>query len=166
MEGKGWFVIYGLLVFFAFYLFLAQQQQNGKIKDLRQEVASLKQQLTTPTPPAAESGESASPEATPDLSTPQARDKQRKSDLAATAGALNEYQRDNGSFPTERKILVSKYLKTLPEDPLSPKYSYRYRKTDSGFVLTCVLETKNDPDDVKGTDTKRDQVYTVTEKST
>jgi hypothetical protein len=155
--GKGWIAIYGLLLFFAFYLFLSQHDANSRIEQLQSEVAALKASgQATPSP-------SAEPTPTPDLSTPAARDTQRKSDVNKIKSALTAYRSDKGSYPTELKELTPDRLESLPADPLAPKYSYRYRKTSTGFQLTAVLEQKNDPDDAGDADHKRDQVYTVTD---
>lgn len=170
MEGKGWFIIYGLLLLFTGFLMFSQVHLSGKVDQLQREVVALKTQPSaqvvsaSPTP---RSLQSVQPEESPevDTSTPQARDEKRKTDLADIKTALAEFKAAKKRYPADLKELAPKYLDPVPTDPLSPKYSYRYKRTDAGFRLTAVLEATSDPDDVKS-DGKKDQIYTVTEKST
>lgn len=162
MEGKGWFVIYGILALLVIGMGIRQLTLGSEVNTLKKQVAALSRQQPSPEPSASAPPElSAAP--TPDLSTPAARDAVRKADLKATAEGLKKYKADKGSYPISRDPLAPDYLATVPADPLTPKYSYRYAKTATGFRLTAYLETKNDPDDAK--DGKRDQTFTVTEAS-
>lgn len=160
MEGRGWFVIYGVLFLIVSFLFFSQLSVNGQVDQLNAELQSLRAsapptETGTPTPSAAPS---ARPSPTPDLSTATARDAKRKEDLEAIKESLLAYQAEKGSYPASLSILGS-----VPQDPLSPKYGYRYtRAIPAGFRLTCVLETKGDADD--GKDGRKDQVYTLTDK--
>ena len=158
MEGKGWFAIYGLLVLFAIYMFAAQQSQGQQIAALKAQVVQLKQAPGAAPSPSAAPEESLAP--SPDLSSPAARDAQRKADLATIRAALLQYQRDNKTYPVSLTSLVPRYHSVLPKDPLDPRYTYRYTKTTTGYKLTCVLEVKNDPDDVRS-DGRADGVYTI-----
>lgn len=161
MVGKGWFVIYGLLMFLVFYLFIAQNQQNNQIKSLRADIAKL--QPTEAATPSTD--EIASPDPGFDLSTTEGRDQKRKQDLEKIRAGLIAYQTDKKSYPSDVKQLAPQYIDALPADPLDPKFTYRYRRpTPTTFTLGCVLETKTDPDDKK--DGKVDGFYTLTEKST
>lgn len=164
MEGKGWFAIYGLLAVFAIYLFIVQRGQAGQIASLQQQ---LSQSQVTPEPSgqpseSPEPATSASPDE-PDLSSPAARDAKRKADMATLKGALTAYQKENKTYPNDIASLATKYTEEIPKDPLDPKYSYRYQKTQTGFRLTAVIERKDDADD-KRSDGRADRVYTVTEK--
>jgi type II secretory pathway pseudopilin PulG len=161
MEGKGWFVIYGILALLVIYLFIAQQFQSGRIKQLQADVAQLSNAAPSPTTSPA----TASPEATqsPNVSNALGRDDQRKADLATIAAALNKFKAAKGYYPNSLQQLVPDYLDSLPKDPLSPKYSYRYVKTPTGFRVTAHLETSDYPDD--RTDGKADHILTVTEKT-
>lgn len=167
MEGKGWFVIYGLLVFFAFYLFFSQREANNRVEELEAQVAAL--QADTPeatlTPEPSDSPEP-NPSTSPDLGTTQSRDTQRKEDVKKIRQALSTWRKERKTYPAELKELSPQYLAELPVDPLSPKFSYRFRRSSANsFILTSVLESKDDPEDTSGVDTKRDGVYTLTEKS-
>ena len=156
MEGKGWFVVYGALFILIGTIFVMVSGMNSRLNKLESAQVSP---LTTVSPTG--TGESDSPEPTPDLSTPEKRDAARKAALIETAKALHAYQSAKGSYPNSRDELVSDYLSAVPVDPLSPKFTYRYAKVGSGFRLTAFLESKNDVDDAK--DGKKDQVYTVTQ---
>ncbi len=165
MTGRGWLVIYGLLLMLVVFLFISQLSVNSDLDRLNKQVAALQTALQEqPTPQAAASLEpspTASP--SPDLSTPAARDAKRKADLAQIQTALAAYFKDKKTYPTELKELTPQFIAVLPTDPLSPKYTYRYKKTTSGFELTCYIESSNDPDDPK--DGKKDNAYLVTQKT-
>lgn len=165
MQGKGWFVIYAVLLFGISYLFFAHLKTVADIKTIKGDIAALQEEnraapassvqpTTKPTP---------QPTATPNVATPQGRDAKRKADLAAMASALNAYRKDKGSYPTGLRDLQPTYIEALPNDPIQLKYTYRYTRTSTGYVLTSVLEVKGDPDDAVG-DGKSDGVYTVTGK--
>lgn len=89
-------------------------------------------------------------------STPQAsRDAQRKADLRTVQAGLEEYFADNNVYPSGTyaglsKILVPKYLKSLPSDPTAGK-SYVYTPGPAGcktkcssFALSAGLEDSSD----------------------
>ncbi len=163
MQGKGWFFIYAILLFGVSYLFFAHQKTVSDIKSLKQSVAALEdggseRQTSTPEPSAKPSPQ---PSATPNLATPQGRDAKRKADLAAISEALATYRKDKGSYPTGLRDLQPTYLTAVPTDPIQLKYTYRYTRTANGYLLTCVLEVKGDPDD-SASDTKPDGIYTKT----
>lgn len=164
MEGKGWFIIYGVLALIVVYLFIAQQSLNANVKQLQADVSQLKS--TSVETPSAESSESPSPEASagPDLSTAAGRDAKRKADLVAINAALKEFQSDRSSYPQTLQELVPDFLTEIPKDPLSPKFNYRYQRTASGFRLTFYVEDPDNPDD-KQSDGKQDRIFTVTEKT-
>lgn len=159
MEGKGWFVIYGVLLLAVIGLVVWNVSLGNRI-------AALEQAGPTPAAsetPAPESTESSEPEPTPDLSTPEKRDAVRKASLAETREALEKFQDEKGTYPTTREELVPDFLEAVPADPLTPKYTFRYARTNTGFQLTAALESKTDPDDAK--DGKKDQVYTLNQAS-
>ena len=160
MEGKGWFIIYGVLFILIITQWVMVAGLNSRLKALETKgVAS-----TTVTPePNAQASPQATASAGPDLSTPEARDAQRKKDLAEIKTALMEYRNEKKSFPKEMNELSPDFLEIIPADPLAPKYTYRYVRTGAGFRLTAVMENPNDADD--GKDGKKDKIYTVTEKS-
>lgn len=160
MEGKGWFVIYGLLFLVVLFLLFSQLSANAEIDRLKAEVAALRQ---SPPPAAAPDIPAPEPSASPDLSTAANRDARRKADLASIKEALVKYQEEKKSYPASLQELTTQFLEAIPEDPLMPKYSYRYSKAGAGFRLTAFLETKGDPDDLVG-DPRKDQIYTLTEK--
>lgn len=164
MEGKGWFIIYGVLALLVIYLFIAQQSQAGRIKQLQADVAQLGNANQTSAPPVTPAA-SASPEASssPDLSNALGRDQRRAQDLRTISAALNKYYTEKKSYPDSLSQLVPTYLDSLPKDPLSPKYLYRYVKTSTGYKLTAYLETSDYPDDRK--DGKQDHILTFTEKT-
>lgn len=163
MVGKGWFVIYALLVFFVFYLFLSQRQQAADIRALQVELTRLQPDNPTPFPT-----ETALPTPSPadtDITTTEGRDKKRKQDIEKIRTGLIAYHKEKKSYPTDYKLIAPQYIDTLPADPLDPKHTYYYRRPTPGtFILGCVLENKNDPDDAK--DGKADGFHTLTEKST
>lgn len=164
MEGKGWFIIYGVLALVVVYLFIAQQSLNANVKQLQADVQQLKGAGVET--PEVESSESPSPEASegPDLSSATGRDEKRKADMIALNAALGQYKSQKGSYPNTLQQLVPDFLTDLPKDPLSPKYQYRYTKTPSGFRLTCYIEQTDYPDD-KNSDGKSDHILTITEKT-
>ncbi len=164
MEGKGWFVIYGVLALLVIYLFIAQQSQAGRIRQLQADVAQLSNASQGSTPSAAPTT-SPSPAASssPNLSNALGRDQRREQDLMTITAALNKYNAEKKSYPDSLSQLVPAYLDSLPKDPLSPKYAYRYVKTPTGYKLTAYLETSDYPDDRK--DGKPDHILTFTEKT-
>ena len=163
MEGKGWFVIYGILALIVIYLFVAQQSLSGQVNQLQADIAQLRNVSQEAPVPEPSSSESAAPEESPDLSNALSRDQKREQDLAALSEALQKYQAAKKSYPNSLQQLVPDYLSSLPTDPLSPKYSYRYVKTPTGYRLTAFLETSDYPDD--RADGKQDHILTVTESS-
>lgn len=163
MEGKGWFVIYGILALVAIYLFIAQQSLAGKVNQLQADVVQLRNVAPAQPTPEATASESPAPQPSSNLSSALGRDQKRADDLSAIAGALNKYYQEKKSYPNSLQQLVPTYLPSLPKDPLSPKYDYRYVKTPTGFRLTAYLETSDYPDDRE--DGKQDHILTVTEKT-
>jgi hypothetical protein len=93
----------------------------------------------------------------------KARDTQRKKDLADIQKAIEEYKKDNGSYPEVAgevqlassenvfNALVQTYLTKMPVDPLNSVYFYAYNMvTDSagvqtGYYLRSVMEDETDP---------------------
>lgn len=165
MDGKGWFIIYGVLALVVVYLFIAQQSLSANVRQLQADIAQLKAPGGTE-PPIAEESETPLPEgtSTPDLTTAEGRDAKRRADLVAITAALRQYESQNGSFPTNLQTLVPDLMAELPKDPLSPQYNYRYVKTASGFRLTFFVEDPNNPEDQKS-DGKQDRIFTVTERT-
>lgn len=167
MEGKGWFVVYGILLLAVVYLIFSVASISGKVNELQADVAGLKDQSATveevapqPTPRA-----SAAPSVPPnDLTTPAGRDAQRKQDLKTVTEAITAFREATGAYPAGLNELTPAYLERVPKDPSSPQFDYRYRRTDAGFVLTSVLEQGGDPDDVTG-DGKADKIFTITERA-
>lgn len=173
MEGKGWFVIYGVLFILVIYLFFALQKTNGQVKALTAAVIRLQTNGTgsstdiAPSPsPAVELSPtpSSEPQPTPDLTTSEGRDQQRKRDLSDIKEALEKYRTERGSYPNSLQSLVPAFISTLPVDPSKGKYTYRYSKNGDGYKLTAVLENKQDADDAA--DGKKDGIYTLTNAST
>ncbi len=87
-----------------------------------------------------------------ELATPDGRDTQRKTDLAAIASGLKAYRTAKGSFPLSNNVtklndlntqvvkdLVPTYLQAMPQDPQSDKY-YGYRSDGKTAYLTSVIE--------------------------
>ncbi|MEX2043484.1 MAG: hypothetical protein WD926_01160 [Patescibacteria group bacterium] len=162
MTGRGWLIIYGILLLTVLYLFISISGLRGDVNDLKADVSELQQgaaEVSTPEPSATPSA-AAAPEN--DLSTAAGRDAQRKQDLAEIAEALTAYREAGGTFPPGLNELTPEYLDALPADPSAPRFNYRYRRNAEGFVLTSVLEQTGDPDDAKG-DGKADKVFTITE---
>lgn len=159
MEGKGWFVIYGVLLILLVTSFVMIAGMNSRLTALERKAEA------SPVAQAPQPEETPEPSGTPgpDLSSPEARDNVRKADLKSTKDALTKYRQERGTYPKELKELVDQFLPVVPADPLAPKYTYRYQKTATGFRITCYLENPNDPDDTR--DGKRDRTYTVTEKT-
>ena len=162
MEGKGWVLIYAVLLLIVLYLFVSVSGLKGDVNDLKADISELQQgaaDVTTPAPaatPATDEG----PEN--DLATAAGRDAQRKQDLGKIAEALLAFKETKGSFPAGLNELTPEYLDELPADPSSPRFNYRYKRTPQGFQVTSVLEQAGDPDDAAG-DGKADKVFTVTE---
>lgn len=162
MTGRGWLIIYGVLLLTVLYLFISISGLKGDVSDLKVDVSELQQGAAevataepTASPPAAAVPEN-------DLSTAAGRDAQRKQDLGRIAEALAAYREARGAFPAGLNELTTEYLDRLPADPGAPRFNYRYRRSDGGFVLTSVLEQEDDPDDARG-DGKADKVFTLTE---
>ncbi len=86
-----------------------------------------------------------------------ARDADRKQDLARIQNALERYYQENGSYPASLNTLVegaTPYLK--PPLPTDPKTKVIYTYTPSGnpsttYVLRTNLENPKDKDIKKGT---------------
>jgi hypothetical protein len=155
-------IIYGVLLLVILYLFISVAGLKGDVNNLKANVAELQQGAaavaeSTPAPAA-----TVTPAPQNDLATATGRDGQRKQDLAEIAEALVQYQQNSNAFPAGLNDLTPEYLDRVPSDPSSPKYNYRYRRTASGFTLTCILEQTGDADDATG-DGKADQVFTLTE---
>ena len=165
MEGKGWFIIYGVLALVTVYLFIAQQSLNGNVKQLQADVAQLRTGQQT-TEPVAEESPSAEPNPveTPDLSTAAGRDAKRKTDLKTINEALTKFYAEKNVFPKSLQELVPTYLAEALRDPLSPKYSYRYVKSGDGFRLTAYIEEDGDAED-RSSDGKADHIYLITEQT-
>lgn len=162
MQGKGWFIIYGVLLLLVIGLLAGLFSLNGRVSALSREVANLKQGAPSAAPsPEASPVPSVSPE--PDLATPEGRDAKRKADLAKIRAALEAFRAETNTFPKALAELSPKYLPERPADP-SPGKTYRYAKTPGGFRLTSVLES-DDPEDVSSVDPKKDKLYLLTEKS-
>ncbi len=165
MEGKGWFLVYGVLLLIVVYLLFSVSSLNGKVNELQADVAALNDQAgsieASPDP-----DEVASPEPSPtnDLTTPAGRDAQRKQDLNEIAVALGAYYAERNAYPENLAELTTQYLERIPTDPSYPQFDYRYRREDSGFILTSVLEQDDDPADAAG-DGRTDNVLTITERS-
>lgn len=86
-----------------------------------------------------------------------ARDADRKQDVAKVQNALERYYQENGSYPANLNTLVegaTPYLKpSLPTDPKT-KVVYRYSPSGnptSAYVLQANLENPKDKDIKKGT---------------
>ena len=86
-------------------------------------------------------------------------DNVRKTDIKAIQILLEKYKVDNGKYPivseadkTNNKdgvlnqSLVPKYAKSLPIDPLDPKYWYGYVSDGQTYKLWCILENREDPE--------------------
>ena len=69
-----------------------------------------------------------------------ARDGKRKADLEQIRSALEMCRADTGSYPTSLPGSCSAYL-TVPTDPLSPTYEYRYNGSPNSYTLCAYLET-------------------------
>lgn len=162
MEGKGWFVIYAVLLAVVLYLFVSVSGLKGDVNDLKADIGELQQEAAEVTTPAPAATPSADVTPKNDLATAAGRDAQRKQDLGKIAEALVAYQQAKGAFPAGLNELTPEYLDVLPADPSSPQFNYRYKRTPQGFQLTSVLEQAGDPDDAAG-DGKTDKVFTVTE---
>lgn len=86
-----------------------------------------------------------------------ARDADRKQDLAKIKNALEHYYQENGSYPAQLTSIVegaTPYLK--PPLPTDPKTKVLYVYTPIGnpatsYVLSATLENKKDKDIKKGT---------------
>lgn len=100
------------------------------------------------------------------------RDAQRKADLKQIKAALAQYYEDSkGEYPASNDdskdgvflpVLKEKnYMAKVPIDPLSPTYYYNYVVSGKSYVLTCVLENKNDAEGVKSGELN---IYTLTNK--
>lgn len=74
-----------------------------------------------------------------------ARDGKRKADLEQIRSGLEMCRTDKGSYPTALPsgggIDCSTYLSSMPTDPLSPTYAYRYNGTANSYTLCAYLET-------------------------
>lgn len=163
MTGKGWFVVYGLLLLVMIYLGVTQFTLGKQVAALQRDVTRLKAS-PSPKPKPIESPSQA-PAAAQDGGSADTRDAIRKADLASLRAAALAFRRDHKAAPPDLKQLAPKYLSELPADPLDPKYTYRYGKNGAQtFVLTGVLETPNDPEDALDKDHKKDGIYTLTDK--
>ncbi len=86
-----------------------------------------------------------------------ARDADRKQDIARVQNALERFYQENGNYPASLDALVegaTPYLKPpLPTDPKT-KVAYRYSPSGnptSAYVLQANLENPKDKDIKKGT---------------
>lgn len=89
-----------------------------------------------------------------------ARDTQRKVDLRSIETALASYYQAGGEYPSTdsvviktktkgnvlAKVLVPKYLSTLPVDPWTDKYYYGYKSDGTSYELSAVLGNNSDAD--------------------
>ncbi len=165
MQGRGWFIIYGVLLLMVIGLLIGELSLSGQLSAARRDIAELKKG-TSPAPESPAPDPSASPAPTngePDLSTPAGRDAKRKADLAKIHDALTAFKSDTKAYPKALAELTPKYLPERPADP-APGKTYRYAKVGAGFRLTSVLES-NDPEDVSPVDPKKDRIYVLTERS-
>lgn len=108
------------------------------------------------------------------ISTVNANDQQRKTDLANIKTALTAYYQANQSYPiatTEEKtsdqkcalnVLVPTYLASLPVDPASPVNYYAYQSDGKTYTLTAALEDMTDP---LGIQVGNYYIYKVTDSS-
>lgn len=163
MEGKGWFIIYGILALITIYLFIAQQSLAGKVNQLQADMAQLRNAPQEQPSPETAASDSPEPLESPNLSNALGRDQKRAADLGEISVALQKFYDEKRSYPNSLQQLIPDYLSSLPTDPLSPKYNYRYVKTPTGYRLTGYLETSDYPDD--RADGKQDHILTVTENS-
>ncbi len=69
-----------------------------------------------------------------------ARDGKRKTDLEQIRSALEMCRADIGSYPDSLPGACSNYL-SVPTDPLSPTYQYRYNGSANSYTLCAYLET-------------------------
>jgi len=69
-----------------------------------------------------------------------ARDGKRKTDLEQIRSALEMCRADTGSYPTSLPGTCSTYLSSVPTDPLSPTYEYRYSGSANSYTLCAYLE--------------------------
>lgn len=161
MEGKGWFVIYGLLLLLVIVLVVWNFSLSGRITKL--ESAASGPVPAESAEPEVETSDSPEPSPTPDLSTPANRDAVRKAALGEIRQALVKYQQANQKYPNTLQELVSEFLPAVPTDPLAPKFAYRYAKVGTGYRLTAALESPSDADDAA--DGKKDKIYTLTPAS-
>jgi len=77
----------------------------------------------------------------------KARDIQRKNDLKQIQGALEVYKEDNEKYPDGLNYLESRYMQTIPEDPLDKEphvYIYTPGPEPDEYTLTAVLENLGD----------------------
>jgi len=70
----------------------------------------------------------------------RARDGRREADLEQIRSALEMCRADTGSYPTNLPGHCSNYL-TVPTDPLSPTYEYRYNGSATSYTLCAYLES-------------------------
>jgi len=79
-----------------------------------------------------------------------ARDGKRKADLEQIRSALEMYKTDCGSYPSTLSFggslsgscpTLQTYMSLVPQDPLSPTYSYRYSLSGNTYTLCACLET-------------------------
>ncbi len=139
------------LVYFAHYGPPAYLSIYGSTQALAQIPAATPpraRDITLPTPTAT---------ATPDPAEAGLRDDQRKRDLDAIAGALQEYYARHGGYPTADGVQsfcrykeldsgckVSEVLDPVPQDPQSGQ-TYYYWSNGTSFYLFAVTETPAGP---------------------
>lgn len=72
----------------------------------------------------------------------RSRDGRRKADLEQVRSALEMCRADTGSYPVGSSLpgTCSTYL-SVPTDPLSPTYQYRYNGSTNSYTLCAYLET-------------------------
>lgn len=72
-----------------------------------------------------------------------ARDGKRRADIETIRSALEMCRSDTDSYPVGSTLpgICSTYLPSVPTDPLSPTYQYRYNGSANSYTLCAYLET-------------------------
>lgn len=91
-----------------------------------------------------------------DTARVKARDARRLSDINSIQKALALYSADNQSYPVSvssttlsgtdsvsTTLIAGKAISSVPKDPMSPTYDYKYQSLNSasGYLLSFCLET-------------------------
>ncbi len=96
------------------------------------------------------------PTATPDPAEAQRRDEQRRADLEAIRGALEQYRQEHDEYPLAENVqsfctypfdsgcAVEEFLSPLPKDP-KPDATYWYSSDGASFYLYAAMETDAGP---------------------